>query len=107
MSSPILFASRTHLDGFETREDRRVPVLRTVLAGAVPSPKKGCRVVAFSADELDGRDGAMGVMGVESSGSLYQTMALGSSNFPSVPTAHWSEGGMFRDGRSQDECSYQ
>jgi len=79
-----------------------------ILAGVVPFLKKVRRVVAFSADELEGsdnRDGATGAMGVESSRLLYQTIARWSSNFPSVPTAHWSEGGMFRGRRSQEECS--
>ena len=57
------------------------------------------RIVALSAEEVDGSHGtqllaAAGTMGTKSSVSLYQTILLSSNRFSSVPTAHWFEEGM-------------
>ena len=53
MSCPVLFASRTRLEGFETREEQRVTGSRTALArlGVVPSLKKVRRVIARADDD--------------------------------------------------------
>ena len=91
------------LDGFETQEERWAPATETAGLGVDPPLKIGWSVVALSTEEVDGTNGAMGT---KSCASLYQTISLSSSSFPSVPTAHWSAEGMlemrYYEGESEE-----